>query len=51
MHTGGENLSEGNHFEEPGIDGGIILKLMFEKWDGSRTRSICSRIKTGDRLL
>jgi hypothetical protein len=23
-----------NHFEDPGVDGRIILKLIFEKWDG-----------------
>ena len=23
---GGENLSEGNHLEDPGVDGRIILK-------------------------
>jgi hypothetical protein len=27
---GGENLREGS-----GVDGGIILKCIFEKWDGS----------------
>jgi hypothetical protein len=27
------NLREGNHLEEPGIDGRIILKWFIEKWD------------------
>jgi hypothetical protein len=29
-----ENLREGDHLENPGLDGRIILKLIFEKWDG-----------------
>jgi len=28
------NLSERNHLEDPGIDGGILLRLIFRKWDG-----------------
>ena len=34
MHTGfwWENLREGEHLEDPDVDGRIILKLTIEKW-------------------
>ena len=30
-----ENLKEGNHLKDHGVDGRIILKWILEKWDGS----------------
>jgi hypothetical protein len=29
-----ENLREEGHLGNPGVDGRIILKRIFEKWDG-----------------
>jgi hypothetical protein len=37
----GGNLREGVHFEDPDIDGSIILKWIFEKWDGEHGRNRC----------
>jgi hypothetical protein len=28
------NMKEGDHLEESGVDGRIILKLILQKWDG-----------------
>jgi hypothetical protein len=42
------NLREIDHLENPGIDGRIILRWIFRKWDAEAwTASIWLRIGTG----
>jgi hypothetical protein len=44
------NLREGEHLKDPGVDGRIILKWIFEKWDVG-TRPNWARIWIGGWLL
>jgi hypothetical protein len=49
---GRRNLREGDHLEEPGVDGRIILRRIFEKLDGEAWYGLMRRrIGTGGGRL
>jgi len=41
------NLRERDHFEEPGVDGRIILRWIFRKWDVVRVRTVSRWLRIG----
>jgi hypothetical protein len=44
------NLRERDHLGDPGVDGRIILRRIFRKWDvGAWAGLICLNIRTGGR--
>jgi hypothetical protein len=49
VHTGlwGGDLREGDHLGDRGVDGRIILRWIFKRWDGAWTGLLWLRIGPG----
>jgi len=48
IKTVGNLQLERDHWEDPGVDGRVILRMIFRKWDvGAWTGSMWLRIGTG----
>jgi hypothetical protein len=45
------NLGERDHWGDPGVDGMLIVRWIFRKWDGVWTGLIWLRIGTSGRHL
>jgi hypothetical protein len=44
-------MRERDHWEEYGLDGGIIFKCTFKKWDGAWTGLVWLGMRRGGRIL
>jgi hypothetical protein len=46
-----ETTERNKHLEDPSVEGRIILRWIYRKWDGAWTGLIWLRIRTGDGNL
>jgi len=51
MYVWWGNLTSRNHLEDLRVDGRIILKLIFKRWDEARTEIISFKIGINGALL
>jgi len=43
------NLKERNHLEDPGVDGRIVIRWIFRKWDGGGGMDWIDLVQDRDR--